>query len=174
MKKLLIIAVALLPLLSLPALSAKSSPPPRILSFDHMYAVDGPFLGDAHSIRGVAGDELPWTIERSAKGSLDTNGRLRIQVRGLVFTDDPEVPPENRGKNDETTFRGLVSCVTEVSDTEVGIANVMTEGFPATPEGNSTIDAFITLPNPCVAPIVFIMAGSEDKWFAVTGFESGE
>jgi hypothetical protein len=30
----------------------------------------------------------------------------------------------------------------------------------------------VTLPNPCVAPVVFILAGSEDKWFAVTGFES--
>jgi hypothetical protein len=28
------------------------------------------------------------------------------------------------------------------------------------------------LTNPCIAPIVFILAGSEDKWFAVNGFES--
>ena len=32
----------------------------------------------------------------------------------------------------------------------------------------------MTLPNPCVAPIVFVLAGSEDKWFSVTGFESEE
>jgi hypothetical protein len=35
--------------------------------------------------------------------------------------------------------------------------------------GDSTIDTMVTLPNPCVAPIVFVVAGSEDKWFAVTG-----
>jgi hypothetical protein len=27
----------------------------------------------------------------------------------------------------------------------------------------------VTLPEECVAPIVFVVAGSEDKWFAVTG-----
>jgi hypothetical protein len=50
--------------------------------------------------------------------------------------------------------------------------NVTTAGFPATPTGDSDIDAMITLPNPCVAPIVFVLSGSEDKWFAVIGFES--
>jgi hypothetical protein len=30
----------------------------------------------------------------------------------------------------------------------------------------------VTLPNPCVAPVIFVLAGSEDKWFSVTGFES--
>jgi hypothetical protein len=91
-----------------------------------------------------------------------------------VFTDDDIVPPELRGTNDEPTFRALVSCTTELSETETGTANVVTYPFPATPDGDSTIDAFIELPNPCIAPIVFILAGSEDKWFAVNGFESEE
>ncbi|MBA8889123.1 hypothetical protein FHW12_003366 [Dokdonella fugitiva] len=26
-------------------------------------------------------------------------------------------------------------------------------------------------PDPCAAPVVMILAGSEDTWFAVTGFE---
>jgi hypothetical protein len=144
----------------------------RLLAFDRMYGVDGPFVGEAHPIRGVVGDELPWTITGFARGRLDTNGHLRIQVKGLVFTDDPVVPPELQGKNDEESFRALVSCTTELSETESGTANVVTDPFPATPEGDSTIDAFIELPNPCIAPIVFILAGSEDKWFAVDGFES--
>ena len=37
---------------------------------------------------------------------------------------------------------------------------------------NSDIDAQIDLPEECVAPIIFIIAGSEEKWFAVTGFSS--
>jgi len=179
-RKRLIVVIALLPLLALPsAVSAKSHhpsgpvvPPPRVLAFDHMYGVDGPFVGDANPIRGVIVDELPWTITHFIKGRLDTNGHLRIQVKGLVFTDDPEVPPELQGKNDEETFRALVSCTTEVSNTEVGTANVTTDGFAANVEGDSDIDAFVELPNPCIAPIVFILSGSEDKWFAVTGFES--
>jgi hypothetical protein len=50
----------------------------------------------------------------------------------------------------------------------------VTEGFPATPTGDSVIHADIELPNPCVAPIVMVLAGSENKWFAVTGFEAEE
>src|SRR5262249_48709846 len=37
---------------------------------------------------------------------------------------------------------------------------------------DSDIDAQIELPEECVAPIIFIIAGSEEKWFAVTGFSS--
>lgn len=146
---------------------------PNILTFDTMYGVEGPFLGEANAIRGVVGDEAPWEVERFIKGRLAKNGRLQILVRGLVFADDPSVPPELVGKNDEETFRGLVSCLTEEGETIV-TRNVETDGFPADEEGNSYIDAKIDLPNPCVAPIVFVMAGSEEKWFAVTGFESEE
>jgi hypothetical protein len=142
-----------------------------LLFFGTMYGVDGPFLGDANRIRGVEGDEAPWVIAKFIRGRLGTDGDLRIRVRGLVFKDDPSVPPELRGKNDEEQFRGLVSCLTEQGD-QVVEANVVTQGFKATPDGDSNIDAKLALPNPCVAPIVFVLAGSEDKWFAVTGVET--
>jgi hypothetical protein len=142
-----------------------------ILSFHTMYGVDGPFVGDANAVRDVPGDELPWEILGFARGELDSRGRLTVFVRGLVFADDPSVPPELVGTNDEAEFRALVSCLTEVGDA-VETANVITEGFPADVHGNSFIRAHVDLPNPCVAPIVMILAGSEDKWFAMTGFES--
>ena len=144
--------------------------PQLIVAFRTMYGVDGPFLGSTNEIRDVEGDDLPWVV-RSARGSLDSTGHLRIQVRGLVFADDPLVPPELVGTNDDDEFRGLVSCLTEVGDT-VTTQNVATKGFPATPTGDSNIDAHVDLPNPCVAPIVFVLGGDEDKWFAVMGFES--
>jgi hypothetical protein len=98
-----------------------------------------------------------------------------ILVRGLVFADDPDlVPPDLIGKNDEETFRGLVSCLTEDGAGGITTANVVTDGFPADMDGNSLIDQKLDLPVPCIAPIVFVMAGSEDKWFAVTGFEPKE
>jgi hypothetical protein len=151
-----------------------SSPESRhrhaITSFETMYGVDGPFIGDANPIRGVIGDELPWEIAHSVRGELDTAGHLRIIVIGLVFKDDPSVPPELRGINDEAQFRGLVSCLTEVGDT-VQTQNVVTGGFPASRRGNSFINATIHLPNPCVAPVVMVLAGSEDKWFAASGVE---
>ncbi len=52
-----------------------------VLSFGTMYGVDGPFI-DSKAIRGVLGDELPWTIT-SARGSTTLDGHLRISVRGL-------------------------------------------------------------------------------------------
>lgn len=152
---------------------SRASREARVLqSFDTMYGVDGPFVGGAFPIRDIPGDELPWRVA-DARGRLDTDGHLTIKVRGLVFTDDPEVPPELRGKNDETEFRGAVSCLTEDGD-QVVTANVFTRGFPATPSGDSSIRATVELPNPCVAPIIMVLAGSEDKWFAVAGFESAE
>ena len=145
----------------------------KILSFQTMYGVEGPFLGETNSIRDVVGDDLPWEIAGFIRGDLTTSGRLHILVRGLVFADDPLVPPELVGTNDEAEFRGLVSCITEVGDA-VETQNVITEGFPADEHGNSFIHARVELPNPCVAPVVMVLAGSEDKWFAVTGFESEE
>jgi len=143
-----------------------------LLAFHSMYGVDGPFVGNAFPLRGIPGDELPWTVA-SAVGRLDTDGHLTIVVRGLVFTDDEEVPPELRGINDEPTFRAAVSCTTEKGD-QVVRRNVVTQPFPATPTGNAKIRATVELPNPCVAPTILILAGSEDKWFAVVGFEAEE
>jgi hypothetical protein len=143
-----------------------------VLDFATMYGVDEAFVGEENPIRGIVGDELPWTIAGGVHGRLTNRGHLRIRVRGLVFTDDTEVPPEKRGTNDETEFRAVVSCLAEDQTGHVVTTNMTTAGFPATPSGNSDIDVDLQLPAECVAPIVFVIAGSEDKWFAVTGFSS--
>lgn len=143
-------------------------------AFDAMYGVDGPFVGESFPIRDIPGDELPWVIHE-ARGRLDTDGHLTVRVKGLVFADVPEVPPELRGKNDETEFRAAVSCLSESEDeTQVTTVNVITDGFPATTSGDSVIRTTVALPNPCVAPVIMVLAGSEDKWFAVAGFEAEE
>lgn len=176
------LALALVALVAAPALGRDDGRHDRnhhhhahgglLLAWQSMAGVDGPFLGDANELRGVEGDELPWEIERSASGSLTVSGRLAINVRGLVFPERDPVPPELQGKNDETEFRALVSCLTVNSSGAVVEANVVTQGFSATPTGDSRIRAQVTLPDPCVAPIVMVLAGSEDKWFAATGFAS--
>src|SRR5437016_14237855 len=84
--------------------SAHAEPPGTvIISFGTMYGVDGPFV-DSTFIRGVRGDELPWEVG-SARGSLTSDGHLRINVRGIVFANDPSVPANLRGINDESQFR---------------------------------------------------------------------
>src|SRR6266568_5588444 len=72
----------------------------KILSFETMYGVDEGFI-DSKQIRDVKGDELPWDVG-SATGSLTVGGHLIVSVRGIVFKNEPEVPPELRGINDET------------------------------------------------------------------------
>lgn len=100
-------------------------------------------------------------------------GELLIFVRGLVFTNDPSVPPELRGKDDETQFWAVVSCLTPDGLGGVSTVNVTTGGFPATPSGNSIIDTQIDPPDPCIAPISFVSRVG-GKWFALTGFESAD
>jgi hypothetical protein len=141
----------------------------KIVSFETMYGVDEAFVKHTQ-IRGVRGDELPWEVG-SAVGSLTVGGHLTASVRGIVFANDPEVPANLRGINDETQFRALVSCLVSDHKGNVATVNVTTQGFAATPAGDSDIDAMITLPSDCVAPIIFILSGSEDKWFAVMGAE---
>src|SRR5262249_6358106 len=114
---------------------------------------------EANAVDGVIGDEAPWILS-SAKGELAANGHLVIHVRGLVF---PTAP------NDEAQFRGAVTCHTQNVDHVVSTAVVKSEGFAATTSGDSDIDATLTLPSPCIAPAIFVLAGSEDKWFSVTG-----
>lgn len=149
---------------------AALTPVRTVMRFSTMYAVDGPFVGDANRIRNLPGDDLPWAI-RSADGTLLSDGTITVSVHGLVFTNDPEVPPALRGINDEDHFRAIVSCLTESGD-HTPTANVATPGFNASRTGDALIVARVKLPNPCVAPIVFIAAGDEDDWLAVTGVEN--
>src|SRR5258708_1893826 len=141
------------------------------LSWGTMYGVAEGFLKHT-DIRGVRGHDLPWVLT-SVTGSLTTDGHLSISVRGLVFANNPEVPPDLRGINDQTSFRALVSCLTDEGHGRVSTVNVTTSGFPATRSGDSDINTTVRLPGSCVAPIVFVLSGSEDKWFAVTGAETG-
>ena len=145
-----------------------------VLSFTTMAGVDDSFINNT-VVRGVRGDELPWDVG-TVDGTLMSDGHLHLAVTGIVFSDDPRVPPELRGINDEEEFRAIVSCLTNGPRDPHGrghglimTRNILTEGFPATRTGDSTIDTVITLPNPCVAPIIFVVGGDEEHWFAVTG-----
>ena len=129
-----------------------------ILQFQSMYGVNGPFLGAANAVRGVPGDAEAWFL-KSIKGNLSSSGKLNISVKGLVLPN---------GTNDAAEFRALVSCLA-VDGVNVVETNVMTDGFPANTKGNAKIKAQLSIPNPCVAPIVMILPGDEDVWFAMTG-----
>jgi hypothetical protein len=141
--------------------------PARVLDFDTMAAVTGPYVGTANPIRDVPGGGLPWMIQ-SGMGQLSTDGRLFIRVRGLVLADQAPVPASLRGTNPIPDFKGLVSCQTIGPDGAATITNVSTAPFPASKEGDSLIFARLSLPHPCIAPIVFVTSPS-GAWFAATG-----
>jgi hypothetical protein len=174
--------ISALALLSLSVLPVPSSAAPssgggghvkKVLHFATMFGVDGAFVGATNPVAGVPGDELPWEI-KSASGHLDSNGRLKISIKGLVFAHDQSVPPQLQGTNDEANFRALVSCQTDDGLGGVTMVTLTTDGFAATTKGNCKIDTTVALPNPCIAPVVLVLAGSEDKWFAATGVEADD
>jgi hypothetical protein len=134
----------------------------KILEFDTMVGVSAPFAGATNAIRGVNGAGAPWVI-RSGEGELSTSGRLEIKVRGLVLA--------STGNNPSASFRAIVSCL----GSDATVQNVVTDPFPATMGlasaggGNAKIKVNVTLPQPCVAPIVFVTNAAGTSWFAVTG-----
>lgn len=147
---------------------AWSSGKDKVLEFDTMAPVDGAFVGPANPIRGVSGGGLPWQIEE-VTGELRVDGRLEVEVEGLVLLDDASVPEAVRGINPIPNFQAIVSCLTDV-DGLVETVNVSSGLFPANTEGDSKIEATLDLPSPCVAPIVFV-ASPTGAWFSATGRE---
>lgn len=136
-----------------------------VLEFQTMVGVNGMFLGATNPIRGVDGGGLPWVLD-GAKGELKDNGKLEVEVEGLVV---PGTSPCGVDCNPAPFFKALVSCLT----VDAGIENVSTTngsevmiGDPT--NGNAKIEAMLDLPDPCIAPIVFVTSPT-GAWFAVTG-----
>jgi hypothetical protein len=146
--------------------SGASSSGQNVLEFNTMVAVSGPFVGAANPIRGIKGGGLPWQLA-GASGRLGSNGRLDVEVHGLVLLNSAPVPPALQGTNPIPSFRAIVSCLAITAGTPT-ITNVATGPFPATATGDSQIEATVSLPSPCVAPIIFV-GPSPTTWFAATG-----
>ncbi len=136
-----------------------SGQPPVIIGFKTMVGNSGPFIGTRNPIRGIAAGGAPWTISE-ARGRLLANGALHVSVRGLVLV---------AGGNPVPQFKAIVSCLTIAADGGVATTNLSTGLFPATATGDSEIDDFVDLPQPCFAPLVFVTSPG-GGWFAVTGF----
>ena len=168
-----ILLVAVLALVVASALSVQttvaSDEGSDVLEFDTMTGVVAPFTGTANPVRGVPGGGLPWELDR-ARGRLRADGRLDIKVEGLVLARRAPVPAAAQGTNPVPQFRAIVSCLTPSADgTAVDTVNVTTDPTPATvPGGDARIRAMVDLPEPCIAPIVFVTSPT-GAWFAATG-----
>lgn len=163
-------AAALVSAVAVQGVAASDKPgPATVLKFSTMTPVTGPFVGTANPVRGEAGGGLPWLLT-SGSGSLKRDGHLLVKVRGLVLAKQAPVPQGLQGTNPFADFRALVSCQSIGAGSTATVVNVSTGDFKANTAGDSTIHARVTLPRPCIAPIVFVTGPTgTNVWFAVTG-----
>lgn len=146
-----------------------------IVEFDTMIGVPRPFTGGANAIRGVPGGGLPWVIG-AARGELRADGQLKLRVEGLVFDPNDDAVIERGLANTNTVpfFMAIVSCLSRDLDGGPVTVNQQTALFEATTGpaseggGNATIEAHLDLPEPCIAPIVFVTSPG-GAWFASSG-----
>jgi hypothetical protein len=112
------------------------------------------------TVVGVAGAGAAWTTDNS-RAKLFSNGRLVLDIEGLVFLSGP-----NAGRNTVPQGRATVVCN--------GNANPATDRVNSgpvafsVPDGNVDFNEVLALPSPCFAPVIFFtnLGGS---WFAVSG-----
>ena len=136
-----------------------------VLEFDTMTGVIEPFTGTTNPVRGVPGGGLPWELDR-ARGDLRSDGRLEVRVEGLVLARRAPVPEALQGTNPIPQFRAAVNCLMpDAPDQGVTLA---TDPVPASPDGDARIRATVDLPEPCIAPVVFVTSPT-GAWFAATG-----
>lgn len=160
------VAAALFAISMVPGMGKASSNDQKIVEFDLMAPVVEPFTGSPNAIRGVPGGGLPWEIN-AANGELTNNGKLEIEVHGLVLARRAPVPANLQGTNPIPSFKAIVSCLT-VTGGVAQTVNIESDPAPATSTGDAKIDDFVALPSPCIAPIVFVTSPT-GSWFAATG-----
>ena len=168
MKRLLLVALSMILISVFFAVSASpaTAKEPKILEFDTMVGVPAGLTGAQSQavLRGINGGGLPWALT-SAHGELNASGNLEIEVKGLVLA-----AGANTGSNPSAVFRALVSCL----GSDGSVHNILTDAFPATTGpasaggGDAKIETTVALPQPCIAPIIFV-TNNGGSWFAATG-----
>lgn len=172
MKKFLLVTVSALLLLSAffaGSTSKAQADDSKLIQFNTMIGVPRPYTGPTNAIRGIPGGALPWVIE-FANGKVRPDGKVDVLVKGLVLdpTDPAVIEGGRGGTNPIQNFKVIVSCLSKDANGDPTTVNVSTGLFPADAEGNAHIQDTVTLPQPCIAPIVFVTSPG-GAWFASTG-----
>jgi hypothetical protein len=120
--------------------------------------LDEPLVGlatPATVVAGVTGAGHAWSIEEG-KAKLFSDGRVLVIVEGLVLFPEGTQPAAN--------VRVVVSC------NGGGAGNVVQSGpVPLSqPEGDMQFNQRLTLPSPCLDPVIFV-TNLSGGWFATTG-----
>ena len=161
----LLLAVAVLAALAVPALGLGGGDGRKVLDANVLAPVTEPYTG-ANPIRGVVGGGLPWIL-RAGHANLRGDGQLHVRVQGLLLARRAPVPPARQGTIPFSQLGAVVSCLTTTNG-EPTTANISTQLFDVTPRGDGHLDTSVALPSPCFAPIVFVTSPT-GAWFAITG-----
>lgn len=162
----LLLGLALLAALAVPALGLGGGDGRKVLDANVLAPVIEPYTGTANPIRGVPGGGLPWEL-RSGSANLRADGRLHVRIQGLVLARRAPVPANLQGTIPFGQLGALVSCQT-TTNSMATTDNVSAGLFDVTPRGDGHLNASVSLPSPCFAPIVFVTSPT-GAWFAITG-----
>jgi hypothetical protein len=163
----LLLGLAVLAALAVPALGLGGGDGRKVLDGNVLAPVVEPYTGAANAVRGVPGGGLPWQLE-SGNVDLRADGRLHVEIQGLLLAQRAPVPPALQGTIPFTQLKATVSCLTTPDGTTATTSNVSTEPFDVSPSGDGELDTSVALPSPCFAPIVFVTAPT-GAWFASDG-----
>jgi hypothetical protein len=101
------------------------------------------------TIGGVPSGGAPWIVAEG-KASVSGSGKLEVEVQGLLLTTG--APP---------ALVGTVGPVQMVAASLVcggsgGAVAGSTDGVPLSPAGNAGIEATVTVPATCMAPVILV------------------
>jgi hypothetical protein len=174
MKRFLLVTIGAVLMLSLSFatgfVSTANADESKVLEFNTMIGVPRPYTDSANAIRNVPGGGRPWVID-FGRGKLKPDGQIDVQVRGLVFdpNDQSNIDAGLAGRNTIPNFKAIVSCLSKDASGNAITVNVETGLFPADGAGNAHIKDTVDLPQPCIAPILFVTSPG-GAWFASNGF----
>jgi hypothetical protein len=134
-----------------------------ISTFADELAFFAPVLGSnpGITIAGVQSGGAPWVVKR-AFATLTDDGRLRVDVRGLIL-------PSTGNTGPVTEVSASVVCSDAVTATSAAV--------PLSKDGNAEIHAKLHVPSPCFGTVVLIrVAGANGTtlpapgpWIAASG-----
>ena len=139
----------------------------NLLKSERFVGVPKTLAGAPGAIGAINGAGQPWVID-TAKAVLGVDGSLDLKFTGLLFA--PDAAPGLPGTNTIASMRGAVSCLGPNGSRSAAL----TPTFAVTTgsgvgAGNGHVTARLTLPSPCIAPIVLITNATGAAWFAADG-----
>jgi hypothetical protein len=123
-------------------------------------------LANQTSVGNVGSCGKIWKL-KSGKASLSGDGKLKVEVKGLVLND--ETVGQYNGTPD-----GVDAVAAAVICHGPGGAAVaaQTDPVPLSQKGDAKVEASVSLPNGCVGPVIVLRERYEGKiggWLAGTG-----